>query len=199
LVAGNNKIFGQLTELKLDWFTFVDMRLALILFFGLALGACKKYKDPEPFTDPRIKNKYCNDPSAINYNWDFPGVADNSTCIYPAEIFAGQYFYRDSLFNATGEVVKTDSFPLSIQALDSVNLTISGFCASGFFTAKASRFFQFTIDSLLGNGQEYCGFDDTLSGKGVKSGIADTTLIKFTYQIQTDTGLIQHAGTATKL
>ncbi|QLH47402.1 MAG: hypothetical protein HWD58_18320 [Bacteroidota bacterium] len=55
------------------------------------------------------------------------------------------------------------------------------------------------MDSLLGNGQEYCGLDDTISGKGVKQGIADTALIKFSFQIQTDTGLIQHSGTATKL
>lgn len=168
--------------------------LGLVLF----LFSCEKYKDPDPFTDPRINKKYCNDPSAVNYNWDFPGVPDNSVCIYPAQLFKGSYFYRDSTLDANGNVVKRDSFNITIAQLDTVKVSVSGFCSS-VFSAKTNRFFRLTLDSILGPGQEYCGNNDTIMGKGSKAGISDTSFIRFDYQIDTDTGLIFHVGTATKI
>lgn len=174
------------------------MKFYYLLLIVVLASACKKYQDPAPFTDDRIKTPYCNDPTAVNYNWDFPGIPDNTVCIYPTQIFEGNYFYRDSLYDKNGELTKVDSFPIYILALDTVHMKLGGFCPSTEFTAKATRYFQFTIDSLLGDGQDFCGNDDTISGKGKKSGIADTISFKFDYQIQTDTGLVTHTGTAIK-
>jgi hypothetical protein len=174
------------------------MYLRLSLLSILFLVSCKKYKDPAPFTDDRIKNKYCNDPSAINYNWDFPGIPDNTVCIYPADIFKGNYFYRDSILNLEGGVLKTDSFPITITQLDSTHLTIAGFCGSNSHSAKATRFFSFVLDSLVGYGQVFCNNKDTISGGGSKFSLSDTSTIQFDYILQTDTGVVIHQGTATK-
>jgi hypothetical protein len=163
------------------------------------ISACKKYKDPDPITDSRLTTKYCNDPAAINYNWDFPGVPDNSVCIYPAQIFKGNYMYHDSIVNGEGSVLKTDSFPMTVVQLDSTHLTLKGFCLGTDHSAKANRFFKFVIDSLVGYGQTFCNNKDTISGGGSKSGIGDTNTIQFNYILQTDTGAVQHKGTANKL
>lgn len=173
------------------------MKIRLLLFALLIMTACKRYKDPAPFTDPRIVNHYCNIPSAINYNWDFPGVPDDSVCIFPAQIYNGNYFYRDSLFNSTGLLLSQDSFPLTFTQLDSTRLTITGFCPGNTIHATATRFFKFTIDSVAKNGQVLCS-NDTISGKGSKIDIYDTTQIKLIYEVATDSGIIYHAGTATK-
>ena len=174
------------------------MQIRILAFILLFTGACKKYEDPDPFTDSRIKNKYCNIPSAINYNWDFPGIADNSTCIFPAQIYKGSYLFHDTITNNLGEFISKDSFYITLLQVDSTRLTISGFCGNDQYLAKATRFFKFTLDSLVGNGQVYCNNKDTIAGGGSKIGIQDTTSIQMIYQLQTDTGVVFHKGTAFK-
>lgn len=175
------------------------MKLIYFLVLVMLIMGCKRYKDPSPFTDSRISKPYCNDPSAINYNWDFPGIPDNSTCIYPAQIFAGNYLFKDSLIDSIGNVMAIDSFPLQIQMVDSSHLQITGFCGSLIHTAKANRFYTFTLDSLVGNGQTYCaGSQDIISGKASKTGIFDSTQFTMQYLLQTSTGSSNHHGTAIK-
>lgn len=169
--------------------------LALILLF---FGACKKYSDPEPFTDSRIKNKYCNIPSAINYNWDFPGIEDNTTCIFPAQIYSGNYLFHDTVTDASGLYISHDSFPIAFAQLDSTKLSISGFCVGSSYSATANRFFKFTLDSLQGHGQTFCNNKDTIAGSGYKTSLLDTTLIQINYRLYTDTGIVYHKGTAVK-
>ncbi|MEZ5047562.1 MAG: hypothetical protein R2831_11295 [Chitinophagaceae bacterium] len=176
------------------------MHKYLWVLAALLLFSCKKYKDPNPFTDPRIVSPYCNDPSAVNYNWDFPGKPDNSVCIYPTDVIQGAYFYHDTIYNSTGDVIKRDSFTLNFSKIDTVHFTIQGFCTgTQSISARATRYLLFSIDSLLGNGQEYCGLDDTIMGKGKKYSIESSAPIKLEYQIQTDSGMVFHYGTAIKL
>jgi hypothetical protein len=174
------------------------MQLRILALLLLCLGACKKYKDPDPFTDSRIKNKYCNIPTAINYNWDFPGIEDNSTCIFPAQIYKGNYLFHDTITTELGEFVSKDSFMVSFLQIDSTRLTVSGFCGLNLHYAKATRFFKFTLDSLIGNGQLFCNNKDTIVGGGSKIGLQDTSTIQIVYQLQTDTGVVFHKGTAVK-
>jgi hypothetical protein len=175
-------------------YKFLIIIISLITFIS-----CKKYKDPDPFTDPRIVNKYCNTPSAINYNWNFPGIPDSTTCIFPAQIYHGNYFYRDSTFNNAGLFLDEDSFNLTFIQVDTTRLRIVGFCSTDTIRATANRFYKFTIDSVAKYGQLLCSPTDTISGKGSKFDLSDTTTIKLIYQVATDTGIIYHSGTATKL
>ncbi len=164
----------------------------------LFLLACKGYKDPAPFTDPRIVNPYCNNPSAINYNWNFPGIPNDSVCIFPADIFGGTYFYHDSIFNATGLLLNEDSFYITLHQIDTTHLTIEGFCTGKVFTARANRFGAFTLDSIQGSGQFLCNGIDTLMGGGSKFDIWDTLSLHLQYQVHSDTAVVYHAGTAIK-
>jgi len=175
------------------------MRIILLISSCILLFGCKHYKDPDPFSDDRINKHYCNDPSAINFNWDFPGIPDNTVCIYPAQIFSGNYFYRDSILGKDLSVLGVDSFPITVTQIDSTRLKILGLCGTEFYTAKANRFFQFTLDTVVGNGQQFCNPLDTISGNGKKFSIADTSTIKLSYQLLSDTGISYHSGTAIKL
>ncbi len=174
------------------------MKIRLITLSILFLLSCKGYKDPAPFTDPRIVNKYCNTPSAINYNWNFPGVPDSTTCIFPAQIYSGNYFYRDSIFNSSGLLLNEDSFPLTFIQIDTTRLKIIGFCTGDTIHATATRFYKFIIDTVVGRGQLFCNPLDTISGNGSKFDLTDTLNIKLVYEVATDTGIVYHAGTATK-
>jgi len=77
-------------------------------------------------------------------------------------------------------------------------MTIEGFCPGNVIHATATRFFKFTIDSLVGNGQLLCNTADTIMGRGSKFDIYDTTTIKLTYDVGTDSNVIYHSGTAIK-
>jgi len=174
------------------------MKVRLIFLSLLFLVSCKPYQDPQPFTDPRIVNKYCNIPSAINYNWNFPGIPEDSVCVFPAQIYNGTYFYRDSIFNNAGLLLDQDSFLLTFTQLDTTRLNITGFCAGNTISATASRYFKFNIDTIVGYGQLLCQSTDTIYGRGSKLDLYDTLHIKMSYEVATDTGIIYHAGTATK-
>ena len=195
--------FKQKIKFNFNYNIFIHLSLFLCLMqirilVLFILGACKKYEDPDPFTDPRIKNKYCNIPSAINYNWDFPGIEDNTTCIFPAQIYQGTYLFHDTIIDDLGAFVSKDSFYISFLQIDSTKLTVTGFCGVNPYMATANRFFKFTLDSLLGNGQQYCNQQDTIAGGGSKASLQDTNTIQIVYQLQTDTGVVLHKGTAFK-
>lgn len=164
----------------------------------LSMAACKRYTDPDPFTDDRLTNPYCNDPSAVNYNWGFPGKPDNSVCIYPTQIFEGQYLVNDTVWSSTQVPLLISAFPLTITKLDTVHLQLKGFCDTLIHTARASRFLRFNLDTVVGSGQLYCAGKDTLVVEGSKTYIADSTGFDITYTLFTDTGVVQHRGRATK-
>ncbi len=175
------------------------MRFLSFSFLLLLMLSCKKYHDPKPFTDDRLNTrKYCNDPAAINFNWDFPGYPDNNVCIYPSQIYSGDYLFYDTITDFLGNYKRNDSFDLHFSNLDSVHLNISGFCGAKIFTARANRFLKFHLDTLFGYGQVFCNTQDTIALNGSKKDIADTNSINIQYQIYTDTGIVYHYGTAIK-
>jgi hypothetical protein len=160
--------------------------------------SCKKYKDPDPIITNKLTNKYCNEPTAVNFNWGFPGVPDNTVCIYPAQVFNGNYMYQDNIIRVTGEIDSITTFPISMAQIDSTKFTISGFCTGTPINATANRYFKFMIDSTHIWGQKLCGSTDTMSGGGLKLFISDS-IVKFNYTIYTDTGKVVHTGKAKKL
>ncbi|MBL7773084.1 MAG: hypothetical protein JNM95_09495 [Chitinophagaceae bacterium] len=174
------------------------MRVATLLLMMVMAVSCKKYQDPPPYADPRLTNPYCNIPAALNYNWGFPGVPDNSICIYPSTVFSGSYFYRDSLYNEAGEVISTDSFPITITVVDTSKVNIVGFCGTNVLKASADKYYKLRLDSTFLQGQHLCDLTDTITGLGSKKGFEDTATIKFTYQLNESSGISYHSGTAVK-
>jgi hypothetical protein len=165
-----------------------------IFFIGFMASAtaCKRYKDPDP-QQINLTNKYCNNPKAVNFNWGFPGIEDNSTCIYPADAFVGNYVFYDSLQDATGIFLPEDTLPVQLTKMSDSSLLINGLCSSTAFMAKASKNLRFNLDSNTTNGQLFCTSIDTINGKGSKELLIDTT-IKFTYNILTPSGIKVHKG-----
>lgn len=174
------------------------MRLVPFLLCLLVITSCKKYKDPSPFTDSRITNPYCNDPAALNYNWGFPGIADNSLCIYPSTIFSGNYFYHDTVYDVSGTVLGQDSFMIQISPVDTSKVHITGFCGSNILTATTDKYYKLRLDSTFTDGQHLCNNNDTITGEGNKKGFTDTSTMKLSYQVRDASGVYFHGGTAIK-
>ncbi len=179
----------------------------VVLFFTVLVTgfvACKKYTDPAPTTDPRLTNPYCNDPAAVNYNWGFPGVPDNSKCFYPTDLFAGNYLYVDSVFdNNTGIYLSSDTLHLTLRALSHTKLVCTGFCGSGDSFLLTAYNYTATLDTLVGDtttvtkGQFGCVRTDTVSGTIVDN-LLDTTF-HVNLQYKSDTVIKNHIGRAHKL
>lgn len=188
-------------------------RIATIFILAFCvLASCKKYEDKVGNPDERLNNShYCNDPEAVNYNWGFPGVPDNTICLYPTHFFGGKYTLVDTIYYSNEfKLARVDT--LTIQ-LDSINRQFLQFravgsnnvwCTDKFLTLTADRFFRANVDSLILpdsvklNGQVYCR-NDTISGSITTSQNDPMHLhLDFTVISDTGSGLTFHKGTATK-
>jgi hypothetical protein len=183
------------------------MRTKFLLYLiGLActMAACKKWEDKKGNDDDRLNRPYCNDPAAVNFNWDFPGKPDNSVCFYPYEFFVGQYtFYDKTTYSIEAVPGPTYQFDISIRRDDTsrVKLLLGGFCATDIrFTAD--RYYKAfadstssTIDSSKLPGQLVCNPGDTLSGTVAR--LTEDSLI-ISFSVLTDTGIVNHSGKAVR-
>lgn len=179
-----------------------------LLLIITALASCKKWKDEKGPADPRLSRKYCNDPEAVNYNWDFPGTPDNSVCYYPADGFKGAYSFVDSVFNAAdNKFISVVNYTLYFGPRGKQKFAVSGFCSntdSVFFTsnryyrATGDTTVRFSQDTANGAGQLFCRTLDTLSGNIDRVGNNDS-FFNISFTVVSDTGTTLHAGTAVKL
>lgn len=171
--------------------------LAIFLSCFLLLQSCEKWKD-QPAKNLGFTNKYCNIPAAINYNIGFPGIEDNSTCIYPSTPFAGNYRFRDSIYNNANELTIGDSINFNISVTDSFRFSIQNFCSNtNPLKFKANRYYRAEADSIIGAGtQLMCRTQDTLSGRVEYRNTDSSLYIEWT--IVSDTAINFHKGRAYK-
>ena len=171
---------------------------------GVFIVLSCKYKDPAAKTDPRLTNPYCNDPTAVNYNWGFPGKPDSSVCFYPTDVFKGVYEYHDSVFlQPSGLFIYADTFLMTINRISNTKFSVSGFCSNNeSLILTASAQYLATLDTTMGDtlttnhGQRFCSISDTISGTFTKDRIVDSILY-ISLLVASDTGVIStHVGTA---
>lgn len=166
--------------------------------------ACAKNEPYNTPSDEQLSTHYCNDPIAINYNHGFPGVADNSVCIYPTDVFQGTYQLRDSVFNAEYELDTILEYVVSFQARSLTRLVMSGFCPNGdSIRLTADRYYKAGVDSTMlqdssmREGHIFCRQADTISGFITRYN-SDTDKIRINLAIASDTGINYHIGTGLK-
>jgi len=177
----------------------------------LTFSSCKKWKDSIATDDPRLHDrKYCNDPEAVNYNWEFPGVPDNSICIFPSDLYKGIYTFTDSVYNSNeifDSLLSKQTYTIQVLAMSKKHLAIIGFCSNDtlFFTAGRTTYSASADSTLKLNdstkafGQPMCRMLDTLTGTITKNSLDTTnTKIKFNWKVVSDTGSNYHKGTAVK-
>lgn len=172
-------------------------RLSAILL--CALAACSK-PDPTATGDPNnpaLQRPYCPVPTAVNYNWDFPGLPDSSVCYYPTDIFKGSYLYVDSFYREDLSLAGSDTFLLQFIARSQTKLEIKGFCdgPADSLLLTANRFLRAEVDSTTALGRFLCRPQDTISGF-VSRTLADTSRVRVSFTVRSDTGVTLHYGTA---
>ena len=178
--------------------------LALLFIGGMGVFSCTKYKDTKTTGNPHLTNPYCNDPNAVNYNWNFPGTPDNSICFYPTDIFKGVYEFHDSVFfTTTGFFISYDTFIITIAKNSTTKFTIAGFCTSGASLGlTAGVNYVATVDTMIGDstttvrGQPLCSVADTINGTLTKDRLNDS-LMYINFVVASDTGVTTtHIGSA---
>jgi hypothetical protein len=167
---------------------------ALTMVLAIVFWGCKKYTDPSPNPINNFTSHYCNNPKAVNYNWGFPGIEDNSICIFPADLFAGNYTYYDSILDVVNQIyIPYDTMDITINKLTDSTMTIVGQCAATQLTARATKNYRFSLDSTSDKGQTYCTINDTISGAGIKQQFNDT-IFKYNYTISNNDIIQEHKG-----
>lgn len=180
----------------------------LALAWALLGTGCAKYKDPPKASpDDRLTNHYCNDPRAVNYNWGFPGIADNGVCVFPVDSFVGRWRVLDSVFLPNGDLYQVSERDLSIEGLgDSLlaQMRLSGWCDRSGLYFTATKYSRAYADTLIegSGGQLACNTTDTLMGL---MRLSDDTLIypKGTLLLEFevhggDGRILQHKGTGSR-
>lgn len=183
---------------------FKNYLLALGAIICMFAAACLKTDDPPPAKpNPNLKNHYCNDPNAINYNWGFPGIPDNSVCIYPVDSFVGQWALTDSVFHSDSTfnylATRNLSFLSTEDTLHS-HLKIMGFCSNNLpLFATADKYGHAAIDSMDSQnaGQFFCTSTDTVTGNFQFLFTTKDTMIVRLNIVGSDAGF--HKGIAHKL
>ncbi|KAA5534754.1 hypothetical protein F0919_09095 [Taibaiella lutea] len=182
---------------------FIILALPVIILY-----ACKKYKDPpnaEP--DPRLAERgfYCNDPRAINYNWNFPAISDSSICIYPVDSFVGTWTFHDTIYLQSGDTESVQIKQLIFTATEDTlkaHLAVNGWCGGNVpFYVTASKYNRADVDTIPGGtfGQFLCGVQtDTLNGF-INKNTGDRNTMKIDFTINSPEGIKYHRGTAVRM
>jgi hypothetical protein len=119
---------------------------------------------------------------------------DNSICIFPADLFAGNYTYYDSILDVVNQIyIPYDTMDITINKLTDSTMTIVGQCAATQLTARATKNYRFSLDSTSDKGQTYCTINDTISGAGIKQQFNDT-IFKYNYTISNNDIIQEHKG-----
>jgi hypothetical protein len=191
----------------------IKYSILLVTLAACSMWACSKYKDPDPAQpDGRLTHHYCNDPKAINYNWGFPGIPDNSVCVYPVDSFLGQWIYTDTTYFPNGDISGITVRNINIIQPESdttkTHLTLFGWCSNNIgINLIAGKYNKAALDTIPGypEGQFFCNeTSDTIKGfinrYSVNDTLTNTTSqhIAFDVIISNSGGVLYHKGRATK-
>lgn len=180
--------------------SFVKISLffaALSMFFI----ACEKYKDKKgDDIQDQLKNKYCNIPFAINYNWGFPGIEDNSTCYFAYEFFEGSWIFIDTV-SKDEVVLSIDTIPISFARKEAdttlASIEMMGLCNLEKLNLITDKFYNAITDTME-NGEKFqviCNNQDTIAGT-IARHISDSTNLSIKLSVTNANGTFIHKGIA---
>jgi hypothetical protein len=145
----------------------------------------------------------------VNFNVGFPGIPDNTVCIYLVNLFTGNFVFTDSITQvSTGYYLYYRVDTLHIYALNDSQLAVTGFCSNLLDTVKfkayVSSAYTATVDTIVGDsvtnvGQILCRPLDTVNGSMLKYFSDTTNNLHIQLNVFSDTGATLHIGTAVKL
>ncbi len=155
----------QLKDIK-NKYILAPLLLGLVSFFA----SCEKHED-KPIKDWDGEGFYCNDPEAVNYNWGFPGNINDSLCIYPTDLFVGDWILTDTVFNDTFAIVEIQERTISFvnKSDDSMShlMELQGYCNNNTpIVLQANRFMLASLVDLIEDdlGQLGCDGESILTG-----------------------------------
>lgn len=155
----------------------------------IALGLLSCFKPEVQDVPPvNIDRKYCNDPFAVNYNDSFPGIPDNSTCVYAYDVYLGAWVLYDSTFKEDSSFYQFKEMEIAFDIAPSEEkneMNMSGFCEGSLIHLKADKFGRAAALNHLkypDSAQVICGGDSVMGFFNFKIETRDTLLFHLTEQ-----------------
>lgn len=166
----------------------------------LLLTACSKSGDKKgPDISDQLNRKYCNIPGAVNYNWNFPGIEDNSTCFFATSFYEGNWMFVDTVKSHDETVIRIDTLGLSFQKIEQdltyQKMHMTGWCGTESLIIDVDRFYLARTDSFDNNQgwQKICNNRDSVFVEMRKS-IYDTTQLTINIIQYLPTSVLYHSG-----
>lgn len=182
------------------------LRNLFLITLSTLVVACSKPKDKKggDISD-QLTSHYCNIPTAVNYNWGFPGIEDNSICIFATEYFEGNWMFIDSIVTSDSMTSAIDTVYLQFSAVPNDEtrtlLDVKGWCNNNeTFRIFTDKYFSAKTDTSFNSlgYQILCNANDTIFGT-IKKDIFDTTKLAIQLTNYSVNGVSYHKGTASKL
>lgn len=165
----------------------------------LCAAACKREETHYNTDAPQLQTRhFCNDPEAVNYNWDFPGKPDSTTCVYPADLFRGKFLFRDSVYDGDGyldSAASQNEYTIVVSGVGKNALRMAGFCSNPLTLTAPRSGFRATLDTNAITGQIFCRPQDTVNGFLLRN-YADSTQLQVQFTVYANTSVRTHRGTA---
>lgn len=175
-----------------------------ILATLLCLTACNKEdKKGEDVTD-KLKNKYCNIPGAINYNWNFPGIEDNSICYFATDYYEGTWKLTDSVRLEDSTFVRVDTLYLEFNKIgsDTTNskMHLRRWCITSDIWVQVNKYYIGMTDTTQNaeGWQLVCNGRDSLKINFSRN-VFDSTIVDFTIRQFNNDTMYYHQATGVKL
>lgn len=170
---------------------------------ALLMTGCSKTADTKPDISDQLSGKYCNIPAAVNYNWGFPGIEDNTTCIFATSYYEGNWAFVDTVALPDETVVRIDTLLLNFSKIASDTtqrlMHMAGWCGSENLIMDVDRYYMATTDSFDNNlgWQKICSNQDSLH-VSIRKDLYDTSKLYITITQYNDLGNFTHKGNGTR-
>lgn len=182
-----------------------QLRYAVLGVMGLvlALSSCSKPDKNGGDISGQLTNKYCNLPSAVNYNWGFPGIEDNSTCFFARDYFIGNWNFVDTVLLEDSTFIEAKVYNFQFEAQDGdtshTKMNMKGWCGSSNILLAVNRYYIANSDTTnnVEGWQIVCNGTDSVK-VDLSRNMIDTNKVDIHIrQFRNDT-LFHHRGQAVK-
>ncbi len=165
-----------------------------------AFASCTKGEDTaSPDISDLLTNRYCNNPNAVNYNWNFPGIEDNATCFFSYYFYEGDWIFIDTIRRSDSSIVGVETYYLNFEKIipdtSESLMAMSGWCSSASLIIHVDRFYFARTDSFDNNGgwQKMCSNSDSIFVQ-MRKDIVDTTALDINIQEVKNNETFFHRG-----
>jgi hypothetical protein len=179
---------------------FREITCVVVVLLGI--WSCNKDDGDVPDVSDKLTNRYCNIPQAVNYNHGFPGIEDNSLCIFGTDYYRGNWIVVDTIKLGDSTLIDIDTlfFNISLMPNDTSysKMYLRGWCGNENIIMNIDKYYFGRSDTFANQDgwQRICNSDSILIS--VSKNIMDTSSVIFRISESVNNELRYHIGKGVK-